>query len=130
VGAIELVSPGNKDRAEERLAFATRCANYLYQGVSVVLIDVVTRRRANLHNEIIRLMQASPELELPAEVELYAVSYRPVLRQERPEIDLWTEVCQVGAPLPTMPLRLTADLFVPVEFEVSYREACRRRRLI
>jgi len=129
VGAIELVSPGNKDQAEERLAFATKCASYLHQGVSVVLIDVVTKRRPNLHNEIIRLMRGSPDLEMPAEVELYATAYRPVLREERPEIDLWTAVCQVGEPLPTMPLRLAGDLFVPVEFEASYQEACRRRRL-
>ena len=33
VGVIELVSPGNKDRPAERLAFATKCASYLAQGV-------------------------------------------------------------------------------------------------
>src|SRR5947209_4545757 len=38
VGAIEIVSPGNKDRADKRRAFATKCASYLYQGVSVVVI--------------------------------------------------------------------------------------------
>jgi hypothetical protein len=26
-------------------------------------------------------------------------------------------------------LRLTGDLFVPVDFEATYQEACRRRRL-
>ena len=35
VAAIELVSPGNKDRPAERRAFATRCASYLYQGISL-----------------------------------------------------------------------------------------------
>lgn len=63
-------------------------------------------------------------------MELYAVAYRPVLRQEKPEIDLWTAPVAVGQPLPTLPLRLTGDLFVPVEFEPAYQEACRRRRLI
>jgi hypothetical protein len=29
-----------------------------------------------------------------------------------------------------MPLRLTGDLFVPVDFEATYMEACRRRRLV
>ena len=28
-----------------------------------------------------------------------------------------------------MPLRLTGDLFVPVEFELTYLETCRQRRL-
>src|SRR5437868_5854754 len=61
VAAIELVSPGNKDRAQERQAFAAKCASYLHQGVSLILIDVVTNRRANLHNETMRLLTAGPQ---------------------------------------------------------------------
>jgi hypothetical protein len=130
VGAIELISPANKDRASERLAFATKCASYLHQGVSLILIDIVTSRRANLHNDLMRLMQAAPSYQLSQEVTLYAVAYRPVLRGDRPEIDFWPATCAVGAPLPQLPLRLTGDLFVPVDFEASYLEACRRRRLV
>jgi hypothetical protein len=129
VAAIELISPGNKDRAAESRAFAAKCASYLYRGISLIIIDIVTKRRANLHNETMRLMEAAAELELPADMNLYAVAYRPVLRQDRQEIDLWTAPCTVGQPLPTMPLRLTGDLFVPVDFETSYQETCRRRRL-
>jgi hypothetical protein len=129
VAAIELVSPGNKDRPEERLAFAAKCASYLYQGVSLVVIDIVTNRRANLHNEIVKLVPAARPSEMTANAALYAVAYRPVLRQDRPEIDIWPATFKVGDPLPTLPLRLTGDLFVPVEFETAYQEACRRRRL-
>jgi hypothetical protein len=93
------------------------------------MIDIVTSRRANLHNETMRLVGAPLEIDLPAEVDLYAVAYRPVRRQERSEIDLWPARCAVGAPLPVLPLRLTGDLFVPVDFETTYQEACRRRRL-
>ena len=94
-----------------------------------MIIDVVTSRRANLHNETVRLLGAGGEFELAADVNLYAVAYRPVLRQERPQIDFWLEPCAVGARLPTLPLRLTGDLFVAVDFEAAYQEACRRRRL-
>ena len=52
VGVIELVSPGSKGRPAERLAFATKCASNLAQGVSLIVIDIVTSRHANLHNEI------------------------------------------------------------------------------
>src|ERR1019366_5193837 len=38
VGVIELVSPSNKDRPAERLAFATKCASYLAQGVSLIVM--------------------------------------------------------------------------------------------
>jgi hypothetical protein len=130
VGAIELVSPGNKDRAEERRALAGKCAGYLHQGVSVVLIDIVTDRRFNLHNEVLGLLNGAAAARLPEDVYLYAAAYRPVLRQDRPEIDVWTERCVVGAPLPVLPLRLTGDVFVPVNFEAAYQETCRRRRLI
>jgi len=129
VGAIELVSPGNKDRAEERQAFVAKCANYLQQGVSVVMIDIVTTRRANLHNDLLHFLNAPAGL-LPEEDHLYAAAYRPVLRGEHPQIDVWAERCSVATALPTMPLRLTGDLFVPVEFEVTYLETCRQRRLI
>jgi hypothetical protein len=130
VGAIELVSPGNKDRAEERRAFATKCASYLHAGASVVLIDIVTNRRANLHNEVLRLLGGAEAALLPEDTHLYAAAYRPVLRQDRTEVDVWTERVAVGEILPTMPLRLTGDLFVPIEFEPVYQETCRRRRVI
>jgi hypothetical protein len=60
---------------------------------------------------------------------LYAVAYRPVLRNDREEIDLWPASLKVGAPLPLLPLRLTGDLFVPVNFEETYVEACQRLKL-
>jgi hypothetical protein len=129
VGAIELVSPSNKDRPEERRAFATKVAAFLHQGVSVIIMDIVTTRRTNLHNEVVRLMQWDPSAELPADAGLYAVAYRPVLRDQRPAVDLWMETFDIGSALPTMPLRLTGDIFVPIEFEATYQEACRRRRL-
>src|SRR4051794_33581569 len=37
VAAVELVSPGNKDRPEYRRAFAAKCAAYLQQGVGLVV---------------------------------------------------------------------------------------------
>jgi hypothetical protein len=129
VGAIELISPGNKDRGEERRAFVGKCASYLHQGISLVLIDIVTSRGGNLHNELLRFIGAPEKTLLPADTALYAAAYRPVLRDDKPEIDVWTAPCALGQPLPTLPLRLTGDLFVPVEFEVSYHETCRRRRL-
>jgi hypothetical protein len=130
VAAIELISPGNKDRSDERRAFAAKCAAYLQQGVSLVIVDVVTERRANLHNEIIRVMDGREEYLMPATTNLYAIAYRPVLRNGNVEIDLWPMPLSIGETLPTMPLRLLDDLFVPVELEITYTETCRKRRLI
>ncbi len=129
VGAIELISPGNKDRPAQRQAFATKCASYLHQGVSVIIVDIVTSRRANLHNEIIHVLAADKVFALPVQSHLYAVAYRPVVRSDQAEIDIWPVELAVGEALPTLPLRLTGDLFVPVDFEATYQEACHRRRL-
>jgi len=37
VAAIELVSPGNKDRDDARVAFATKCAAYLQRGIGLMV---------------------------------------------------------------------------------------------
>jgi Protein of unknown function (DUF4058) len=130
VGVIELVSPSNKDRPGTRRAFAAKTVAYLQQGVSIVVIDIVTNKRFNLHNEIVELLAAPQEAAMDDNSAIYAVSYRPTLRNDEPQVDLWRERLAVGKPLPTMPLRLTGDLFVPVQFETTYLETCRRRRLI
>src|SRR5262249_26189604 len=124
VGAIEFVSPGNKDRPEERQAFLAKCASYLSHGASVVVLDIVTTRPANLPNERLPGLNG-PAGHLRDDTPLCAAAYRPGLRGETPQIDAWAEACAVGAALPTMPLRLTGDLFVPVEFEATYLETCR-----
>jgi hypothetical protein len=128
VGAIELVSPGNKDRPEERRAFVAKAASYLHQGVSLVVVDIVTTRRANLHAELMRELGVG-DTGLSPGTDLSAVAYRPVTRGDRTECDVWVRPLALGDPLPTLPLRLTGDTFVPVELDASYREACRRRRL-
>ena len=48
VAAIELVSPGNKDRPETRQAFAAKCVGYLTRGIGLIVVDMVTNRQANL----------------------------------------------------------------------------------
>ena len=102
VAAIELISPGNKDRPEGRRAFAIQCASYLHQGVSLIIIDIVTSRRANLHNEIIQLLPSARGSEMPAQATLYAVAYRPVVRGEHAEIEIWPATFAIGAPLPEL----------------------------
>src|SRR5579871_349281 len=52
-GAVELVSPANKDRPLHREAFVSKCGTYLQAGVGLVLVDVVTERQADLHRELL-----------------------------------------------------------------------------
>lgn len=129
VAAIELVSPRNKDRPSSRRAFATKCASLLFQGVSLIVVDIVTDRLANLHNETMRVMEADEKFFLPAEFGLYAVAYRPIIRGEKEEIDLWPTPLALGGSLPILPLALNAELVLPVDFETTYADMCKQRRL-
>jgi len=129
VAAIELVSPGNKDRDDERRVFAAKCASYLAQGVSLVIVDVVTNRHANLHNELVQLMQRPAEFLFGGDDSLYAVAYRPV-RREDAVIDIWPSTMSLGQPLPTVPLQVSANLCVPIDLDATYLEACRRLRIV
>lgn len=129
VAAVELVSPANKDRPEARRAFASKCASYLYQGVSVILIDVVTNRRAVLHEEIAALLSSPQSARLTASMRLSAIAYRPIRRGEREEIEMWIEPLAVGAAMPSLPLWLDAATYVRLDLEGTYIDTCRRRRI-
>jgi hypothetical protein len=129
VAALELVSPANKDRDSKRRLFAAKCATYLARGVALVVIDVVTTRQNNLHNELIDLMGLDPAFRLPATSSLYAVAYRPLRREQTNQIDTWPTVLQVGEALPAVPLSLGADLCLRLDLEASYQDACQRRKL-
>ncbi len=127
--AIELISPSNKDRPAERAAFSAKCAGYLADGTSLMIVDIVTVPKFNLHHELLNLLgESEPGAAIETE-SLYAASYSAVRRGERGEIDIWAEPIAIGEPLPTLPLRIVGDLYVPVDLEATYMETRRRRRL-
>jgi hypothetical protein len=127
VAAVELVSPSNKDRPENRRAFAVKCASYLQQRVSVVIVDVVTECHFNLHREMYDLFGLADVWT--DEVNLYAAADRATKNNEHWQVDLWAHALAVGAPLPTLPLWLAADLAVPLLLEETYEETCRVLRI-
>ncbi len=127
VAAIELVSPGNKDRVEKRRLFAAKCATYLARGVGLVIVDVVTIRLANMHDELMDLL-GQPAFRMPSSAALYCAAYRPLRRDGIDQIDTWPMPLAVGQPLPTVPLSLDAELCIPVDLESAYLDACERRR--
>jgi hypothetical protein len=129
VAAIELISPANKDRADHRRLFVAKCATYLSRGIGLITVDVVTSRRANLHNELIDLLGLEAGFRMPSQQWLYSVAYRPLRVADTGRIETWPVVLAVGQPLPTMPLSLGADHCVPVDLESVYLEACHRRRV-
>jgi hypothetical protein len=125
VAAVELVSPGNKDRPDNRRAFLDKCAAYLREGVSVVIVDIVTARRHNFHAALMELFNVGETAMRAVTSDLYAVAYRVHLVGQRTQLEAWTEALTLGAPLPTMPLWLTESLCVPLELEAGYQTACK-----
>jgi hypothetical protein len=125
-GAIELVSPGNKDRPASREAFVSKCQTYLRQGVGLVVVDAVTTHHAQLHQELLaRLAAPHPAFGEP----LYAAAYRLVEREGHHGLDVWQEALALGAALPTMPLWLRPGLCLPVNLNATYEQTCLEQRI-
>ena len=128
VGAIELVSPANKDRATHRRAFVSKCETYRKLRIGLVVVDIVTNRKANLHNELLAHLYTGQSAFL--EAELYATAYRLVNRSAQPSLDMWNEPLTIGQPLPTMPLWLHSTFCLPLDLDKSYLQTCHAQRII
>jgi len=128
VAAIELVSPGNKDRQESRRAFVAKCAAYLQRGIGLMVVDTVTSRQANLCAEPV-LALGSDEPPRLGDEPLYAAAFRPLLRDQSPSIECWNRALAIGAPLPTLPLAIDKGAVLPLDLELTYSDARRRRRM-
>lgn len=122
--AIELLSPRNKDRDQARQAFAVKCVGYLQQGSSVVVVDTVTTRRADLNAAIFSLLGLDAGRTVTPS-SLSAVSYRAVAREEDvQQLLVWPSPLALGESLPTLPLWIASDLSVPLDLDASYQATC------
>jgi hypothetical protein len=128
LAVIELVSPSNKHDEAERRSFAGKCAAYLKRGVGLIMVDVVTNRRGNLHAELLNLLGQSAAAAL-VQTDLYATAYRPSQRGEQGQLDIWVQALSVGQALSVLPLALRGAFLVPVNFEATYTETRQRLRL-
>ena len=128
--AIELISLANKDREGSRRTFAAKCAGYLQHGIGVVIVDVVTARTANLHEELFAVLEVKSRRAVwKSATGLYAVAYRAATFRDKPRLEAWPETLRLGKALPTVPLWLALDLPVPVRLEDSYLATCRSLRI-
>jgi hypothetical protein len=137
VAAIELVSEANKDRDAHRTGFAAKCASYLASGVSVVVVDVVTERLADLYLDLCTALNLPAAQRWKSPTGLSVVAYRVVQGAKKGAVvgdgnfrlDVWPYPVSVGADLPTVPLWLAADLAVPLELERTYAAACKSLKI-
>lgn len=127
VAAVEIVSPRNKDRPRARDEFVSKCHALLQQQVCLVIVDPVTTPKSNLFAELAERVGAEPPAS--ANESIYAVSMRLVSVRKRARIETWEHILEVGAPLPTLPLWITPDKYVPLELERTYTETCKGLRI-
>lgn len=129
VAAIELISPSNKDRPEHRSQFTSKCTMLLRQGVSLVLVDVVTARNVNLYADLLDLIDRSDRSLGEHPLATYVVACRWGPRGRSGWLETWYHELKAGLPLPCLPLWLTEDLAIPLDLEASYEQTCRDLRI-
>jgi hypothetical protein len=99
----------------------------LQQGSSVVVVDTVTTRRADLNAAILSLLGVA---DVATPTGLAAVSYRAVGREEEmQQLQLWPAPLALGQPLPTLPQWIAADFSLPLDLEASYQATCADLRI-
>jgi hypothetical protein len=128
LAVIELISPANKKGPGARRAFVIKAAAFLQHGIGLVVVDPVTERHFNLHNELSRELTGTPDHELAGNAGIYAASYRPVASEGTQAIEGWVEALTIGAGLPVVPLYLRGHGFIPLDLEATYTETRRRVR--
>jgi hypothetical protein len=122
VALLEIVSPANKDRTEHIEEFAAKVDTALFQGIHVMVVDLLPPGRHDslgMHGAIWKLFQEEP-YDLPAAQPLTLASY---VAGRRPEA--YIQHLSLGEPLIDMPLFLTTERYINVPLEPTYMAAYR-----
>jgi len=127
IGAIELVSPANKDRKATRDAFVSKCASYLQEAIGLIVVDIVTDRQADLHADLLQRLHG--EADAPYS-ELWAASYRPWQEDEQSNLQIWHHTLSLGAALPTLPFWLKNGPCIKLDLQATYVRTVEDQRML
>jgi hypothetical protein len=121
VAAVEVVSPGNKDRPESLAAFTEKAFLLLHEGVHLLIVDVIRQPQTPIRVQVLK------RLGLPEEINpqrSWISSYCAIALEDpspRLEVREWAADVGIAEELPTLPLFLQADqLWVMLEIESTY----------
>jgi hypothetical protein len=128
IGAIELVSPANKDRPSSRDAFVSKCASFVQQGIGLIIVDMVTDRKADLHADLLHRLNDS--IPLPNSASLWAASYRPWQADQQTTVQIWHHTLAIDAALPALPFWLKGGPHVEIDLDATYHHTCREERML
>jgi hypothetical protein len=118
VAVIEIVSPGNKNSQNALRAFVRKASDLIWQGIHLLVVDLFPPSEHDpqgIHKAILGEFAALP-FELPADKPLTLVAYRAA-----PTKTAYVEPVAVGDDLPSLPIFLTEEAYVPAPLEETYR---------
>ncbi len=118
VAAIRIVTPDDKHRFHRFGSFAAWAVEVIRSGVALLMVDLFPTEPGSklditeaLWDEFVQ-----EELDLPSNKPLTLIAF-----SSGAENTVYLEPVSVGDVLPTMPLFLKPDLYVPVPLETSYQ---------
>jgi Protein of unknown function (DUF4058) len=120
VAIIEIVSPGNKESRHAIRSFVEKAADILDQGVNLLVVDLfppTPRDPQGIHGAIWDNFAGEP-FELPPGKPLTVASY---LGGDMPTA--YVEPVGIGDALPSLPIFLSEDRYIPAPLEATYQEA-------
>jgi hypothetical protein len=129
VAAIEIVSPSNKDRPENRATFVAKAATLLKNNICVSIVDVVSTFSFNLYAELMNFLDGVDPALGSEPPPMYAATLRMRHEDRRRMMDNWYHPLAIGQPLPTLPIWLTETRAISLDLESSYQETCRALRI-
>lgn len=129
VAAIEIVSPSNKDRPENRSTFVNKVATLLSHNICVSIVDVVTTGEFNLYAEVLTFLHGTDPSLGDEPPPIYAATVRLRHEHGRPLMDNWYHPLAIGQPLPTLPIWLKETRAISLDLESSYEETCSTLRI-
>ena len=129
VAAIEIVSPSNKDRPENRATFVAKVATLLKNDICVSIVDVVSTYGANLYAEVMSFLRGVDPALGSDPPPMYAATLRMRYEDRRRMMDNWYHTLAIGQPLPTLPIWLKESWAISLDLELSYEETCRTLRI-
>jgi Protein of unknown function (DUF4058) len=117
VAVIEIVSPGNKNSQTAIRAFVRKATELIWQGIHLLVVDLFPpsdRDPQGIHR-LIWDEFSSRRFEFPADKRLTVAAYKA-----GPVKTCYVEPEAVGDRLPSLPIFLSDEIYVPAPLEETY----------
>jgi hypothetical protein len=118
VAVIEVVSPGNKSSQHALRSFVEKAGELLCAGIHLLVVDLFPpspRDPQGIHKAIWDLICDEP-FALPSDKPLTVAAYFAGMPKTA-----YVEPVAVGDPLPSLPIFLDLDTYVPAPLETTYQ---------